>query len=442
MKHDKKPEGKKQPRKHKKQQQLTEKAQPEAKEAEVAAEAKEVEAAMEEAAAAPEEKAEAAAEVEEAEAAAEEEKTDAAVTEEKAEAATEEQAGAAAEAEEAEAVVEPAKAEAAAEEEKTEALPEGKASGGPAHAKKRMSTPKKVLIAVLATLALLAIVAVVVADQFLQQIDTKISLSNIEVRQLEMTLVVPETPEEAYYVLIMGSDHRSSDMDDGRSDTIMLGRVDPETPALTLLSIPRDTEIELEGYGTEKINAAFTYYGPAGAVNAVSELCGVGISHYVEIDFQGVIDLVDVLGGVDVNVPVDIDLDGVFIPAGEQHLNGAQALIMSRCRSFPDGDFQRVKNQQVLLQAIVRTVLAADKTELPDLITRLADCVKADVTSLEAIDLLLKLQGIDAASNFHTATIPSYPNYHDGVSYVAVEEPAFSEMMQRVKDGLPPNPAG
>ena len=99
-------------------------------------------------------------------------------------------------------------------------------------------------------------------------------------------------------------------------------RVDPDTGTVHLVSIPRDTMITLNG-NTEKINAAFAYGGAASAVNAVSKLAGVPITHFVEVGFEGVIDVVDYVGGVWVNVPEPFSGGGYYFDAGEQLVCGA-----------------------------------------------------------------------------------------------------------------------
>jgi len=304
--------------------------------------------------------------------------------------------------------------------------------------KKSTSTKKRLLAGIGVGLVVIIAAAVVWVGLFIQRVDGNIAMDKFSLESLIPVLAEPETPEEPYYVLLIGSDSRDpGNAADGRSDTIILTRVDPVTKQATLISIPRDVEIELAGYGTQKINAAFTYGGEAGAVEAVSSLCGVSIAHYVEIDFNGVVDLVNILDGIDVDVPVAIELDGTYLAPGEQHLDGYEALIMSRCRSFPTGDFIRVQNQRIVLQAVAKKVLSASVPSMPGLIEELSQCVTTDVPATDAIGMLLKLQGMDT-NTMYMATIPSYPNNHDGVSYVAADRDALNEMMSRVDQGLPP----
>jgi LCP family protein required for cell wall assembly len=123
---------------------------------------------------------------------------------------------------------------------------------------------------------------------------------------------------EPFYMLLLGTDESADRQDDEelggvfRSDTIILTRVDPKEQTLTMISIPRDTQVELGEYGTQKINAAHAFGGATLAVQAVEELTGLPISHYAEINFDGFIGLVDALGGVEVDVPMAIDDEALY----------------------------------------------------------------------------------------------------------------------------------
>jgi LCP family protein required for cell wall assembly len=325
----------------------------------------------------------------------------------------------------------------ASESRKSRGSHKSRESGEPHKPHKPHKILKRVLIGVGILLVVLIVVAATSVLSFTRRVDMNLALDIPAQEAVKEVLVTPPTKEEPYYVLLLGSDSRTPGSYSGRSDTIILARIDPEIPQATLLSIPRDTEIQLEGHGTQKINAAYAYGREAGAIQAVSALCDVDIAHYVEIDFEGVIGLVNTLGGVTVNVPVYTELNGISLEPGEQMLNGEQALVFSRCRNYPSGDFQRVVNQRILIQAVAKEVLAADPISLPGLVEQLAACMKSDLSSMDAVALLLKLRNMDS-DTMYMETIPSYNNFHDGISYVAVQEPEFSEMMERIKKGLPP----
>ncbi|MEE3717469.1 LCP family protein [Tumidithrix elongata RA019] len=183
-------------------------------------------------------------------------------------------------------------------------------------------------------------------------------------------------------ILVLGIDRvpgaplDSPESFNGRSDTMLLIRFDPYDRSLTILSVPRDTQVPIPGAGRTKINAANVYGGAALAKSTVSEtLNDVNIDHYVRIDTAGLVDLVDVLGGLEVNVPkrmryvdktqkLDIDLY-----PGVQVLNGKQAEGFVRFRHDEEGDIGRIKRQQVLLKALKA------KLSNPTLVLKLNDLV-------------------------------------------------------------------
>ena len=150
------------------------------------------------------------------------------------------------------------------------------------------------------------------------------------------------------YVLLMGVDRREGDV--GRSDTLMLAAVDEENGRAALLSIPRDTRIEVGSYGYDKINHAYAFGGHEMTLASVSALVGVPVTHYIMIDTSAFERIVDAVGGVDIDVekrmyyedPWD-DNGGLVIDlqAGEQHMNGAQAIQYVRYRDG-EGDIGRI----------------------------------------------------------------------------------------------------
>ena len=162
-------------------------------------------------------------------------------------------------------------------------------------------------------------------------------------------------------MLLIGAD-KSQDRDESgeywrfnTEPSMILARVDPKEKEVTLISIPRDTQVDIPGHGTQKINAAYAFGGASLAVDTVSELAGVPISHYAEIDFDGFKAVVDALGGIEVDVPMEIndDMAGGHVDAGLQTLNGEQALILCRSRHNYDdignGDAIRAANQRLVL---------------------------------------------------------------------------------------------
>ncbi len=313
--------------------------------------------------------------------------------------------------------------------------------------RKKHSARKAVLITLAAIVCVFGLVGGAAA-LYLNSINQALSFDNKqEADNLKAALqpVTAETKDKPFYMLVLGSDARESD-EASRSDVIILTRVDPQNGTITMVSIPRDTMVELPGHGRQKINAAYAFDGAAGAVDAVSKFAGVPITHYAEIHFQELETLVDTLGGVWVNVPVTNDETGSSntgkrIEAGEQLLNGEQALAFARERyGYTRGDFQRADNQRILAQAIVKKVLDVSPLELPGTVQQLAECVSTDYGLNEIIELAQKFQTAGAVT-FYSGLVPSSTTTIDGISYVVTEYPGWTEMMQRVDAGEDPNAA-
>lgn len=215
-------------------------------------------------------------------------------------------------------------------------------------------------------------------------------------------------------ILVLGAKVLTSDLDDlpaskrnlgyhalvnsfdGLTDTMLLLRFDPETRKVALLSIPRDTRVEVPGYGINKVNAANALGGPALSARTVSELLdGVGIDRYVTINVQGVQALVDALGGVTVHVPKDMKYQDdsqhlyVNLKAGKQHLNGDQALQLLRFRNDELGDIGRVQRQQMVMRALSEQALnPTTVARLPKILSVIKSYIDTNLTVEELVALV------------------------------------------------------
>ncbi|MGI6755896.1 MAG: LCP family protein [Atopobiaceae bacterium] len=253
----------------------------------------------------------------------------------------------------------------------------------------------------------------------------------------ELSWNIPTTP---YYVLALGSDAREGDAV-SRTDTMILMRIDPIASKVTMVSIPRDTKVEIEGYGTQKINAAYAFGGTAGAIDAVHKLVGVPISHVGVVYFDGISGLVDALGGVTVDVPVDINdptYTGLVMSAGTYEMDGETALLFSRVRhGFANGDFQRQADQRILIEAIMNKMLASGPQGIMALTSDIGSLAHTDMKCYNLIPLMLRF--MLTKPTIYSCSIPSSTAMIDGVSYVIADEDALSTMMAKVDAGIDPN---
>ncbi len=179
----------------------------------------------------------------------------------------------------------------------------------------------------------------------------------------------PGTPGQTY--LIVGSDARDGWRDDGttgaRTDTIMVLH-QPTSGPTALISLPRDSYVNIPGYGGNKINAAYAYGGPHLLVETVEELTGLTIDRYVEVGFLGVEDMVDALGGVELCYDHDVNdpYSEMVWTAGCHEVDGTGALAFSRMRyADPIGDIGRVQRQQQVVAAVANGVTSPSTVANP-----------------------------------------------------------------------------
>lgn len=268
--------------------------------------------------------------------------------------------------------------------------------------------------------------------------------TNDEMTAIQNALVDRENTTDPFYMLLLGSDARANDASMGaRADTSIVARIDPKTNTVTLISIPRDTKIIYKG-GTEKFNAAYSYDGAAGAINAASELLDIEISHYAEVNFESLVSLVDAVGGVEVDVPRRINdwmAGDVVIEEGLQTLDGEAALVFARSRAYVDGDFTRTSNQRLLIEALAKKALSLPLDQMPGAIRELAKCVSTDLGATDIVSLATQFTDNDGGLTIYSAMVPSTTADINGISYVIADETGLTNMMEIIASGGNPNDA-
>lgn len=177
-------------------------------------------------------------------------------------------------------------------------------------------------------------------------------------------------------ILLLGGDSRKKD-EIHSADSLMIVSIDPSTKKMKLLSILRDTYVNIPGYGEDSISRAITMGGSSLAMKSAEELTGIPIQYYLYMDMQSFIRLIDSIGGIDLEVEknmnyVDSNEDSMYeihLKKGYQHLDGIQALQYVRFRHDAMSDFARTERQRKFLKAVVIELLTRTKvTELPKLI--------------------------------------------------------------------------
>ncbi len=269
--------------------------------------------------------------------------------------------------------------------------------------------------------------------------------SDEELMQIQDALGYQSNLNEVFYVLLVGSDARPTDTM-SRSDTNIVVRVDPKENKLSMLSIPRDTKVEIEGHGTQKFNTAYAFDKIPGVIKATEDLIDVDISHYAEVNFESLKDLVDAVGGVTVENESKIDNkkcddgDGnhYVIPEGTVTLNGGEALTFARNRDYPTGDFVRTSHQRQLVEAIIKSVINAPITSIPGIIQAAAECVTTDFALLDLIGLAQQFADVGNITVYN-AMLPCYMQNINGISFVIEDEEASALMLEKFFAGEDPS---
>jgi LCP family protein required for cell wall assembly len=301
---------------------------------------------------------------------------------------------------------------------------------------------------VLAMVAGVAAYAIIVNNQL--STDTSGKQTNFTVGPWTETLKEPEKPEDPFWMLLMGTDDRDG-YEIPRTDTLILCHVDQKNSRVAMISIPRDTYVNIPGYGYDKINAAYVWAevekegtGAQRTIQTVSEFAGVDIAYFAQINFNGLQKLVDDLGGVEVDVPVDIvnspdasDGRGLEIYQGYQKLDGEHALVFCRSRDFEVGDYQRQANQRTFLQALARQVLASDPVTIATTVSNASKMTFTNMDLAKIIKIAQSMQGMKENA-IHTYHVPSTTDKKDGIEYVIADDAAWSEMVQSIDHGIYP----
>ena len=228
-------------------------------------------------------------------------------------------------------------------------------------------------------------------------------------------------------VVLLGSDQRTTET--SRSDTIMVAA---EGDASGMLSVPRDSRVEIPGHGKNKINAAYAYGGPDLTVKTLEDFTGLHINNYIVIKFHAVEDVVNALGGItiDVKEPINLGIEGrtFNIKPGRQVLNGGQALAYVRFRGDPRADLGRIDRQQQFMSALRHQALSPGNwLRLPAVVRAVTKNVDTNMNPLEVARFVMWME---LSGKSEVKTYPGAPKYIDGVSYLLPDKKAGEKMIR------------
>ncbi|MFC2947274.1 LCP family glycopolymer transferase [Virgibacillus sediminis] len=237
--------------------------------------------------------------------------------------------------------------------------------------------------------------------------------------------------KDAVNVLLLGVDERVGDS--GRSDTMILVSANPNTDSMKMLSIPRDTYVDIPGYGMDKINHAYAYGGVELSVETVQEAFDLPVHFYARVNMEGFQQGIDALDGVTVQNAQSFSQGGKNFPQGEIHLNGEEALEYIRMRkNDPRGDLGRNERQrQVVTAALQQAASFSSIGKVDDILNILGSNVQTDMDMDILQTLFTGYRG--ALTNIETLEINGEGRTINGVWYLVVPDSEFTRISAEIQ---------
>ncbi|MFT8949637.1 MAG: LCP family protein [Liquorilactobacillus hordei] len=222
----------------------------------------------------------------------------------------------------------------------------------------------------------------------------------------------------------------------GRTDTMMVAVVNPNTKKTTLVSIPRDTKVAIPGHGFEnKINSAYTYGGTSMAMNIVQSYLNVPIDHYIEMNMGGLVQLSSALGSIKVNNDLDFTNSGYHFKKGIVTINKNNILAYTRMR-YQDsrGDYGRQLRQRLVLEGLVKKIATVQGiTKYQSILSALSSNMKTDITFSEIKKIATKYRSADKVNQVQ---LQGYGKMIDGISFQVVPQKNVDAVTKKLKTAL------
>lgn len=265
---------------------------------------------------------------------------------------------------------------------------------------------KKILKIFLIILTVMTIILGIIAGIAFNYIKSKVEKVNyvpIEEGKIEINEEVQLTGYRN--IALFGVDSRDDSYGKGtRSDCIIIIALNQETNDVKLVSVYRDTYVEIEGYGLDKITHAYSYGGVELAINTLNKNMDLNISEFVVVNFEVVIDTINALGGIEMDITAEEinylngylnEIDAVqglkterVKNAGKQNLNGAQALAYSRIRYTEGGDYKRTERMRDVITAALEKAKTLSIGKINNIVNIILPKVHTNIEPTEIVTLL------------------------------------------------------
>ena len=297
---------------------------------------------------------------------------------------------------------------------------------------------KNKMAIVILTLLICILVAGVTSATFFYNFVGKFSKSNIKA-------TVPNSKDEPINVLLLGLDIGEAGQGDKnvpkRSDTMMVVNYDREDNSCSIISIPRDTYVQINGK-SQKINAAHAIGGPALAIKSVENLLDTKINYYVTIDYEGFRSFIDAIGGIEMEIDRDMiyddntqDLHIRFKKGEKVTLDGKKAEEFFRWRKnndgtgFADGDIGRIENQHKLMSKVMEKVTSPSiVTKIGKILDLMPKYVETNFSGEDILSYGMSFVKMDRG-NLSQYTLKGDTEYIKGLSYFLYDKKRNKEVL-------------
>ena len=266
--------------------------------------------------------------------------------------------------------------------------------------KKKSSWKKKLGIALLIIFIILIVIAGCGAGYVMSKLG-KVNYVEINEENIEIN----EGVDTGYRnIVLLGTDTRSDTLDEGRSDCIIIASINEKTKEIKLVSVYRDSYLQIPNRGLDKVTHAFAYGGPELSINTLNTNLDLDIKEFVAINFYVVMDVVDAVGGVNINIDsaelqyINNYIDSInkeegkngkhVTTTGNQTLSGVQALAYARIRYTSGGDYKRTERMREVLTAVLNKAQKMNIGQLNKLANEILPSVNTNISSTEIISLL------------------------------------------------------
>lgn len=259
---------------------------------------------------------------------------------------------------------------------------------------------KKILKTILILLLIVIVVGIAAIAIFLKSKLGKINYENVTKEDIEINEGVEEKLEGYTNIALLGLDARDNTFANSRSDCIMIISINNDTKDVNIVSVYRDTYLQIEGHGLDKVTHAYAFNKAPLALSTINTNLDLDITKYVTINFNSVIKIVDAVGGVTIDVS---SAEATQIPgisgAGTYNLNGTQALAYGRIRKI-DNDYARTERMRTVLIKLFEKVKGLPYGKLNSLIDELLPQVYTNITQTEILSYASKINQYSVKQNF------------------------------------------